>query len=195
MIKRRLLILAIVLLAACQHNTDTPKPQAYIRIDTPQHSYHTSNELVGEALPFSFDVDNQAQIVLKKMTARDIWVDIEYPQWDGVVFLSYKSLTGKDDLRGQTDTSQRLLEKHYLFTSGIEEQQYTDPESKVYGKTYRLHGNKVASTYQFWVTDSTHHFLRGALYLDKVPNNDSLAPVIDYIQEDMDHLVETLRWR
>ena len=67
--------------------------------------------------------------------------------------------------------------------------------ARVYGTTYRLRGSRVASTYQFWVTDSVNHFLRGALYLNKVPNNDSLAPVLEYIQADMDHLIETLRWR
>ena len=122
-------------------------------------------------------------------------MDLLYPEWDGVVFLTYKRLHGADDLRGQTDTSSRLLEKHYQFTSGIDEQEYSNPEANVYGTVYRLRGSRVASTYQFWLTDRERHFLRGALYLNKVPNNDSLAPVIEYIQADLDHLVETLRWR
>ena len=61
--------------------------------------------------------------------------------------------------------------------------------------TYQLKGSKVASTYQFWVSDTTSHFLRGALFLDRTPNNDSLAPVLDYLQHDLRHLVESIRWR
>ena len=124
-----------------------------------------------------------------------MWLDVRYPQWDGVVFLTYKQLHGEEDLRGQTDTSSRLLEKHYQFTSGVDEQRYEDPDNKVYGTVYHLHGSRVASTYQFWATDSSSNFLRGALYLNRTPNNDSLAPVLEYIQADIDHLVETLRWR
>ena len=61
--------------------------------------------------------------------------------------------------------------------------------------TYHLKGQNVASTYQFWATDSTRHFLRGSLYIDCTPNNDSLAPVLTYIQEDINHLIESIRWR
>ena len=124
-----------------------------------------------------------------------MWLDINYPQWDGVVFLTYRNLRSPDSLRSQVDESLRFLEQHYQVASGIEEQGYEDSEHDVYGTVYYLKGSKVASTCQFWLTDSTHHFLRGALYLNVTPNNDSLAPVIDYIQADIEHLVETLRWR
>lgn len=132
---------------------------------------------------------------LKEGSFNEVWLDIKYPQWNGVVFLTYKRLKGSDDLRGQVDTSSRKLEQHYQFSSGVEEQGYEDRENKVYGTVYYLKGPRVASTCQFWMTDSTRHFLRGALFLNTTPNNDSLAPVIDYIQADIEHLVETLRWR
>ena len=93
------------------------------------------------------------------------------------------------------DTSYKFLETHFNYSSGIDEQQFVDPTHRIYGTTYRLKGQNVASTYQFWVTDSTRHFLRGSLYIDCTPNNDSLAPVLTYIQEDMNHLIESIRWR
>ena len=65
----------------------------------------------------------------------------------------------------------------------------------MHSTVWRLRGRNVASTYQFFATDSLHHFLRGALYINRTPNNDSLAPVLEYIQADLDHLIETLRWR
>ena len=123
------------------------------------------------------------------------WIDLVYPQWDGVVYLTYKRLRNAADLRGQIDTSSRMLEKHYQLASGVEEQFYEDAGNRVYGTVYHLKGNKVATTCQFWATDSVHHYLRGALFLNHTPNNDSLAPVLNYIQEDIEHLMETLRWR
>lgn len=215
--KRLLLMVAATacLLCACHHNDYTPKPYAYLRIDMPEHNYwlvdslctHPGDTLIDgtdtmiaitsfcKTFPFTFEADNCAQLKEKDAPKGERWIDLMYPQWDGVIFLTYKQLHGPDDMRGQIDTSTRLLEQHYQFTSGIEEQRYEDNEHQVYGTVYYLKGAKVASTCQFWLTDSVHHFLRGALYLNTTPNNDSLAPVIEYMQTDIEHLVETLRWR
>ena len=200
------------------HNDYTPKPYAYLRIDMPEHNYWLVDTLPNhkpgdtvifnqdtaiviwaenpyKTFPFVFEANQCAELTEKDAPKGEVWLDVRYPQWDGVVFLTYKQLHGEEELRGQVDTSSRFLEQHYQFTSGVEEQGYEDPENKVYGTVYYLKGSKVASTCQFWLTDSSRHFLRGALYLNTTPNNDSLAPVIDYMQADIEHLVETLRWR
>ena len=207
--------LAALLFAACGGGDYTPKPQAYLRIDMPEHSYwlvdslctHAGDTLVYgtdtmvtitgscKTFPFIFEANQCVEIKEKSAPKGEEWIDLVYPQWDGVVFLTYRSLRSPDSLRSQVDESMRLLEQHYQVTSGVEEQEYEDPEHKVYGTVYYLKGNKVASTCQFWVTDSVSNFLRGALFLNHTPNNDSLAPVISYIQADIEHLVETLRWR
>lgn len=205
--KRLLLMVAATacLLCACHHNDYTPKPYAYLRIDMPEHDYFLLDTMRFDApnihtldyktFPFTFEANRHMEWMEKDAPMGERWLDLMYPQWDGVIFLTYKQLHGPDDMRGQIDTSTRLLEQHYQFTSGIEEQRYEDNEHQVYGTVYYLKGAKVASTCQFWLTDSVHHFLRGALYLNTTPNNDSLAPVIEYMQTDIEHLVETLRWR
>ena len=200
--------------SSCHSNDYAPKPLAYLRIDMPEHEYFlldtmrtnpgdtlviggdTAIALTGstKTFPFTFEANQCIEWTEKDAPKGERWIDLMYPQWDGVVFLTYKHLAGPDDLRGQIDTSSRMLEKHYQFTSGVEEQGYEDPENHVYGTVYYLKGNRVASTCQFWLTDSSSHFLRGALFLNVKPNNDSLAPVIDYIQADIEHMVETLRW-
>ncbi|MBR4738847.1 MAG: hypothetical protein IK058_02480, partial [Bacteroidales bacterium] len=182
------LSLLCLLLCACHHNDYAPKPYAYLRIDMPEHNYWlvdtlpTSIEghtLPGITLPFIFEANDCVELTLKKprqvctfnadgsvkperVSFNEVWLDIKYPQWDGVIFLTYKHLNGPDDMRGQIDTSSRLLEQHYQFTSGVEEQGYEDAKNKVYGTVYYLKGTKVASTCQFWLTDSSRHFLRGA---------------------------------
>lgn len=194
---------------------DLPE-HSYWLVDT-LHNDLFGQAMPGTTLPFIFEANECTELTLKRprlvCTMEDydtkrgikpvyskgmfdeVWLDINYPQWDGVVFLTYQRLKSPDDLRGQTDTSLRLLEKHYAFASGIEEQHYVDDNRKVYGTTYHIGGNRVASTYQFWVSDNSTHFLRGAFFLNQTPNNDSLAPIIEYIQADLDHLIETLRWR
>ena len=204
-----------MLFAACGGGDYTPKPQAYLRIDMPEHSYWLVDSLCthpGDTLtdgtdtmvtitgscktfPFIFEANQCVEIKEKSAPKGEEWIDLVYPQWDGVVFLTYKRLNGPDDLRGQIDTSSRLVEKHYKFSSGVDEQSFDSDDGTVHAVTWHLKGSKVASTFQFYATDSVRHFLRGALYLNRTPNNDSLAPVLKYMQEDIEHLVETLRWR
>lgn len=185
-------LVATMVLVACGGGDYSPKPQAYLRIDMPEQHFSPVDSL---PLPFLFEKNDAAELILKKDTPNEVWVDINYPQWDGVVFLTYRRLHKPDDLRGQTDTSTRLLEKHYQFASGIDEQVFESDDHTVHAVKWHLKGKNVASTYQFYATDSTHHFLRGAVYINHAPNNDSLAPVLDYMHRDLDHLIETLRWR
>lgn len=214
-------VAALVLLFCSCSNDYTPKPAAYLRIDTPEHKYWlvdtlpTSIEgqtMPGITLPFIFEADTSVELTLKKprqvctfnadgsikpdrVSFDEVWLDINYPQWNGVVFLTYKRIRSLDDLRGQIDTSARLLEKHYQVASGVDEHCFDSDDGTVHAVTWHLLGAKVASTYQFYATDSVSNFLRGGLFLNQTPNNDSLAPVLEYIQADIDHLIETLRWR
>ena len=180
------------LMAACSDSGETPKPQAYLRIDMPPHSYSLCDT---SALPFTFELSNLASVEWKKNQPADKWFTVTYPKYKGYVFMTYKRISGPNSLRAQIDTSYKFIEGHFSFSSGIDENKFVDHQNRLYGTTYHLKGQNVASTYQFWLTDSTHHFLRGALYIDCTPNNDSLAPVLDYLQEDINHLIESVRWK
>lgn len=195
--KRRFLWVLLVCVAAglaasCADSGESPKPQAYLRIDLPPHSYSVCDTA---ALPFTFEISNLAAIEWKKNVPGERWFTITYPKYKGYVFMTYKRLRGVQELRAQVDTSYKFVEGHFSFSSGIDENRFVDRPHRVSGTTYHLKGQNVASTYQFWVTDSSSHFVRGALYIDCTPNNDSLAPVLDYIQSDIDHLIETIRWK
>ncbi len=186
------LLLCTMLLPSCRRDDYTPKPKAYLRFDFPEKDYTLCDTV---ALPFSFERAVEAQLLIKKNTPYEKYIDILYPAYRGVVFLTYKPLCGLQDLAGQVDTSYSLLKMHFDYSSGVEEQRFVNPVERVYGTTYHIKGSNVASTYQFWLTDSTRHFLRGSLYLDHTPNNDSLAPVLAYLQHDLEHFIETLSWR
>ena len=154
-------------------NDYSPKPQAYLRIDLPPHVYTVYDTA---ALSFTFERSGLTEVVFKKDRRDEKWIDLRYPQHKGYVFLTYKELHGPKDLAGQVDTSMKFLENHYAYCTGIDERQFVDRQHRIFGTTYHLKGQNVASTYQFWATDSTRHFLRGSLYIDCTPNNDSLAP-------------------
>ena len=62
------------------------------------------------------------------------------------------------------------------------------------GIYFKLSGN-VATANQFLISDTVNHFLRGALYFDATPNEDSLRPVNAFLEEDMKHIINTLKWK
>lgn len=88
-----------------------------------------------------------------------------------------------------------MVMKHIPKASSIENKQYENHQSQVYGLTYSILGVAAASPFQFYLTDSVDHFVRGALYFSTVPNNDSLAPVINFLKEDINHMIETFEWK
>ena len=195
MMKHPIVILFAImsLLVSCGGSGNyTPKPRGYMRIVLPEKEYVTYDTT---PLPFRFEYATNATVDFKKNERRLKWVDLRYPDLGGIIFLSYIPLRKPSDLAGEVDTSYRLLSQHFDFSSGVNERNFVNEADHVYATTYQLHGQNVASTYQFWATDSVRHFLRGSLYIDCIPNNDSLAPVLEYLQADIDHLLETLQWK
>jgi gliding motility-associated lipoprotein GldD len=124
---------------------------------------------------------------------RTLLANLDYPEFNARIHLSYKKIDG--NLAQYIDDSHKMAMKTIARSSGIREHFYEHPERRVFGTLYDKRGTAAASPLQFYVTDSTRHFLRGALYFNLVPNNDSLAPVISYIEEDIRHLLETLHWK
>jgi len=68
------------------------------------------------------------------------------------------------------------------------------PDKKVYGLLFEIDG-PVASPIQFFLTDSTTHFLRGSLYFKDVVNRDSIQPVFEFVKEDLEVFFESFTWK
>jgi gliding motility-associated lipoprotein GldD len=170
------------------HKKNIPKPTGYFRIDFQKKNYQS----LPSGYPYVFDIpvysfpvpDNSAK-------AEPWWINIEFPSHKAELHLSYKTISG--NLSVYTEESRSLAYEHARKASSIEEKLFIHPADKVSGTIYYIHGN-AASPMQFYLTDSTRHFLRGALYIRATPNIDSLRPVIDYLKTDIIRMIETLRW-
>lgn len=168
----------------------TPKPRGFIRIDLPEKEYQP----IITDCPYVFETASYGKYVPDLRTQSDpCWFNIEYPQFKAIVHFSYKPIKG--NLAEYLEDSRALTNKHISKASGIDEALILKDDSRVFGTIYSIEGSQTASPLQFHLTDSTDHFLRGALYFKVSPNNDSLAPVIDFLKEDMLHLIETLNWK
>ncbi len=121
------------------------------------------------------------------------WFNIVYKPFNAQLHFSYKVIHG--NLKKYLDDSRTLVNKHIPKANAIQQREYLDPANKVYGLVFDIKGSDAASTYQFYLTDSVAKFVRGALYFNLVPNNDSLLPVIGFLKEDIQHMIATFRWK
>lgn len=180
-------LLMALMLGACTKDY-TPKPYGYFRINLPEHAYRTEVS----QMPFEFDYSVLAEIKPRQSAGEKYWFDLLYPEYNAAIHVSYKAIHG--NFRELSEDARRFVYKHSVKADNIVERAFINKEKGVYGVLYDLKGN-TASNLQFVITDSTKHFIRGALYFDNVPNKDSIAPVADYIRQDMMHLIESFSWK
>ena len=185
------LILCILLLSCNSEDNDTiaPKPKAYFRLSFPQKKYVKYDSVC----PFTFEMPVYSKMSRdKNYGAEPCWLNLNFITFNGTLHLSYKPVNG--NIKGYLEDTYTLASKHQIKASGIEEKLISRGSSNVHGLIYEIGGN-AASSVQFFLTDSIHHFLRGALYFNAVPNTDSISPVIEFIKKDIYHMIETFEWK
>ncbi|MCQ2344644.1 MAG: gliding motility lipoprotein GldD [Paludibacteraceae bacterium] len=178
------------ILYACASDCQ-PKPYAYFRIELPPVEYRQTDSLGPYTTEISVN-SHSDKTDSHWSTPSDKWINLTYPQLNATIHLSYKHIT-PDQLQTVTEESRTLVYKHVIRADNIIESYYEDSINSVYGVMYELTGN-AASPAQFYMTDSTHNFLRGAVYFNNLPNYDSIMPCATYIENDLVHIIETLRW-
>lgn len=162
-----------------------PKPKGYPRIEVP-----AGDGVALEApVPFSFMHHPNASWETQQQAG---WGDLVYPFCQGRVQLTYVPVRG--NLAQLIDDAHELAMKHSVAADGMNQLVYVNDSLKVYGILFRIGGN-AASGLQFYATDSTQHFVRGALYVFAHPNADSLAPVHQFFEGEFTRYLETLEWR
>lgn len=161
-----------------------PKPSSYLRLDYPEATYSSFEN----NCPFAFDINSEAIIKGEK----DCGFTISYPKMKATIYLTYKPVNNNIDklLRD----AQKLTYEHVIKADNIVEQPYINPSKKVYGMFYRVDGN-AATNSQFYLTDSTKNFLTGSVYFYAKPNYDSVMPAASYLRNDMQRLMETIKWK
>lgn len=190
-----ILLLGLVALISCDGDY-TPKPKAYLRLEYPKPVYERFKP--DDRVPFTFEKnrlsDNVAVKQLRQSTTESYAINIQYPKLKGTVYLTYKALkNNKENLMTFLKDAQNFTQKHTLKADEILEQLFEDKKSKAYGMFYEVGGN-AASQSQFYLTDSTNHFITGSLYFYAKPNYDSLLPAADYLKNDIRKIMETIAW-
>jgi gliding motility-associated lipoprotein GldD len=189
------LITCILYFFACNSNYTVGKKKGYFRINFPEKKYQTFDQ---PGYPYTFEYPVYANII-KDTTffgdkAGDWWINIDVPHFAGRIYISYKEIHSRNNLDSLVnDAFKMAYKKHSDISTGITDSLLKTPNN-VEGLYFNLAGN-TATANQFFLTDSTKHFLRGALYFDATPNADSLGIVNDFLKKDLQHLINTLHWK
>lgn len=160
-----------------------PKPQAELRLEFPQPAYHN----ISKGCPFVFQSNVNARVSSKS----DCSMLIEYPKMNATMYITYKKV--HQDLDVLLRDAQKLTYEHVAKADNITEQPFVNTKGSVYGMFYAITGN-AASNSQFYLTDSTSHFVTGSLYFKAKPNYDSLLPAVVYLQNDIRKIMESFSW-
>ena len=170
-------------LVSCKQEV-LPKPASYLRLDYPTAKYVEFEE----NCPFRFEKNADAKVKVEGGCS----YAITYPKMKATIYLTYKPVA--NNINNLLRDAQKLTYEHVIKADDIIEQPYVNTKKKVYGMFYRVDGN-AATNSQFYLTDSTKHFITGSMYFYVKPNFDSIMPAASYIQNDMQRLIETLEWK
>lgn len=189
----------------------TTKKTGYFRIDFPERAYRSFDE---PGYPYSFQYPVYAEIARDSTyfdTGDPYWINIDFPSFNGKVFMSYKQVGGYSIYKVKTPDGKykdsasvnefaKLVNDAYNLSYKNDIKAYSIEDSVMHtplglsGVYFSLSGN-VATAHQFFLSDTTKHFLRGALYFNVAPNEDSLAPVNRFLQVDLKHIINTMEWK
>lgn len=186
-IKIVLLFCLVLFIGTSCHRASVPKPYGYFRLTLPDTAY----TLYAGSEPFRFALSQNAQANVMPKEDGSLWLDIHYPTLNATMHGSYFPIHKNLDLL--TDEAIKFVYKHTTQATSIPEQAFVNEEQHVYGVFFHLQGN-TASQFQFFLTDSVHHFFRASVYCECKPNADSLAPVYDYLEQDIKRLIESWQW-
>lgn len=188
-------ILCICILTQCKHEPALPKPHAYPRINYPKGA----SRLVSEAYcPLRFEFPDYGQIIQEKSffdekPSDPCWFTIQIPSLNASIHCSYGPISKEHGYDKYLEDEYKLLGKHNIKAEYREETRLHNPQG-VKGLAFEIDG-PVATPYQFFLSDSTRHFFRAALYFNAVVNPDSTRPVLEFLKRDLLHMQETFAWK
>ncbi len=188
------LILGVLLFQSCEEVIYTPKPRAYPKVVYPEKVYQSFDK---NYCKFTFEYPEYAKIeqdtlFFNEKPVDPCWFDILIPAFNAKIHCSYYPINSVNTFDKLNSDAFDLASKHNLKANYIDDLVIKKPNG-VSGIAFNLEG-EVASPFQFFLTDSTTHFVRGALYFNTQSRPDSLAPVKDFVKTDIMHLINTFEW-
>lgn len=187
----KLTVYSLILLGLWGCTSYTPKPHGYPRIDFPEREYQTFDP----DCSFSFEIPTYARMYRDTHErAEPCWYNMTFPVFDATLYLSYKAVNSPEHLDTLSEEAYKLAMKNNIKADVINETEILDTSSGNFGILYDLYG-ETATPFNFYITDRKDHYIRGAFYFNQHTKTDSVAPIFDFIKDDLLHLINTLEWK
>ena len=172
---------------SCDETNYLPKEKGFLRLEFEKPTYDTFS-IEASKLNFifnnaysSFEIVSDEKIVL---SYKDIKIDI---------VLSNVELDNISSFEESIQNFYMFLEPHRKKSNQISIKEFTSANNKIFAKVFEMRG-PVASPLQFYVTDSTNHFLFGSMNIMEKSDYDSIYPSIMYVKNDVFSIIESVNW-
>lgn len=189
------LLVILLLSIACNNDVQVPKPPVYPRIIYPEKAYI----MIEEGLPYQFEQPVYAQLVSTKESKFSVnsderyWKNLNFTPFNATLHISYSALSSKKDLDDLREETRKLAFEHSFRADDIQTIEMSREADQIFGNMYLIEGN-TATNLNFYLTDSSKHFFRAALYFNRKTTPDSILPVYQFVKDDIEHLINTFQW-
>ena len=188
------LLVCIILWSCSDTSPQLPKPRIYPHVIYPEKAY--TLQTFGDC-PFEMNIPRYFNVL--QDTFQDVniknrcWYDLYTPELNAYLHLSYIDVDNRKHFDNLVLDAFELADKHNIKANYRDEIVISEPENNVHGILFEIDG-PVATPLQFFVTDSTKHFMRGSLYFKSQVNRDSIGPIYNFLRKDVVELIESYQW-
>ncbi len=196
MIRLVVLSVSLLLLASCGGEEATlPKPRLYPKMTFPEKGYQAASEA---DCPFTFKYPTYGKITREEYfqdedPVHSCWFDISMQAINASIHFSYIPVDDRDHFDDLVNDAFRMVTEHNAKADSRRDSLFVN-RNGVEGLLFDIAGN-VATPLQFFMTDSTSHFVRASLYFDDKVDADSIAPMVKFVRSDVDSLIESFAWK
>jgi gliding motility-associated lipoprotein GldD len=173
--------------SGCQPPASPPKPRGFHRLIFPEKAYR---RFENPNCPFSFEYPVYGELELGRIDS--CFLNIYFPQFKSRWHITSRFFDNRKVNLDYTLEDHRAVVYHHAQKGIIYEKPIATPYG--FGKLYELEG-EVPTYLQVYFTDSTRYAFLAHCYFNSSEKNDSLAPVIQFLRKDVQHLIQTLRWK
>jgi gliding motility-associated lipoprotein GldD len=182
------IMICCIFFAAC-NSPYVSKKRGYYTIDLPKHQYQKFDQ---QGFPYEFEYPVYANVIqdsnyLDNNPENAYWRNIDFPSLHARIFLSYKEIGGRALYKIKQPNGQykdsfsinvfdkmvadafTLTNKNDVVSNSINDS-LIHTLNGVHGIFFKVGGN-AATAKQFFLSDTTKNFIRGALYFDVTPNS------------------------
>ncbi len=187
--------LIFFLLLSCTADVPVPKPRTFPRLTLPERN-PVSFDI--PTCPFEFKFPDYAQVnkstsFFKEKPPHDCWFDLHIPSLNASLYFSYHKIKSKKEYEKLVADTYKVNTQINKRSDFMEEVRIRNTQG-VGGMKFIFEG-AAASPIHFYLSDTTQHFVKGALYYNDRVRPDSMAPATDFLREDIDKLLGTFLWK